>query len=218
MAQVPNVPVAGLQADKRNARLHTDRNRAMIRQSLEEIGPFRSIAVDGEGVIRAGNGVFEQALALGLRVRVVDAAPDELIAVRRRDLTGRQAERAALWDNRTAESGEWDPDGIAALAADGEDIFQGIFEDHELEAWLATRLQDAAGEKRPDRDPGGDPRKQIKPVLYAEEVEVFERALRATGQQNRGQALIEVCRYFLGHHGGRTEGQFDALVESLLEA
>lgn len=74
--------------DPRNARRHPDANKAVIRQSLEEVGAFRSIAVDGDGVIRAGNGVFEQAQALGLKVRVVDAAPDELIAVKRADLRG----------------------------------------------------------------------------------------------------------------------------------
>lgn len=85
-----------LKLDPRNARLHGERNKSVIRQSLEEVGAFRSIAVDGDNVIRAGNGVFEQAQQLGLRVRVIEAQPDELIAVKRKDLRGKRAERAAV--------------------------------------------------------------------------------------------------------------------------
>ena len=52
----------------------------------------------------------------------------------------------------------------------------------------------------------GDKSKQIKPVLYADEVATFERAILATGERNRGQALIEVCRFYIEKH---PEGQFD---------
>ena len=65
-----------LKPDPHNARKHGDRNRALIRQSLQEVGGFRSIAVDGNDIIRAGNGVYEQAKDLGITVRIVDAAPD----------------------------------------------------------------------------------------------------------------------------------------------
>jgi hypothetical protein len=67
-----------LTPDPFNARIHPERNREMIAQSLREAGAFRSIAVDADGVVRAGNGVL----------RLVDARPDELVAVRRRDLRG----------------------------------------------------------------------------------------------------------------------------------
>src|SRR5690349_17052815 len=93
-----------LKSDPRNARKHPEKNRELIRSSLKEIGAFRSIAVDGDGIVRAGNGVFEEAKEMGLKVRVVDAAPDELIAVKRKDLKGKKAERAALLDNRASET------------------------------------------------------------------------------------------------------------------
>ena len=57
-------------------RRHPRRNQELIRRSLEEVGPFRSIALDGDGIVRAGNGVLEQAQALGLKVRVVEAKAD----------------------------------------------------------------------------------------------------------------------------------------------
>ena len=40
-------------------------------------------------------------------------------------------------------------------------------------------------------------RKQIKPVLYAADISTFEEAIKATGLINRGEALIEVCRFYL---------------------
>lgn len=72
--------MSDLQFDPKNARRHGEENKKLIRQSLQEVGPFRSIAVDGQNIVRAGNGVFEQARELGLKVRIIEAAPDELIA------------------------------------------------------------------------------------------------------------------------------------------
>jgi DNA modification methylase len=116
-----------LRPDPKNARLHPDANKAMIRQSLEEVGPFRSIAVDGEGIVRAGNGVFEQAQALGLKVRIVEAGRDELIAVQRADLVGADAERAALLDNRAGETSAWDVDVLQALEAERPEVIDGLW-------------------------------------------------------------------------------------------
>lgn len=114
--------------DPQNARKHPEENKALIRKSLEEIGPFRSIAVDGDGIIRAGNGVFEQAQEMGLKLRIVEAAPDELIAVKRPDLTGEKAIRAAILDNRTGELAEWDGEVLALLKESQPEVLEGMFD------------------------------------------------------------------------------------------
>lgn len=49
-----------------------------------------------------------------------------------------------------------------------------------------------------------DRKKLIKPVLYVEDVSIFERAIHATGLRNRGEAIVEICRYYLGEN--ETEG------------
>lgn len=105
-----------LRPDSRNARLHSARNKSLIARSLQEVGAGRSILVDGENIVRAGNGVFEQAQKLGLKIRIVDGKADELIAVRRKDLRGARAVQAAVLDNRTTELSDWDPDVLADLA------------------------------------------------------------------------------------------------------
>ena len=48
-----------IKLDKRNYRKHNDRNKELINQSLGELGAGRSILIDNENEIIAGNGVFE---------------------------------------------------------------------------------------------------------------------------------------------------------------
>jgi DNA modification methylase len=141
-----------LKSDPRNARKHPEKNRELIRNSLKEIGPFRSIAVDGDGIVRAGNGVFEEAKEMGLKVRVVDAAPDELIAVKRADIKGKKAERAALLDNRASETSEWDEDVLAEMVKD-DGLLDGIFSEEDLISILGQDAQSAQGMTDPDDIP-----------------------------------------------------------------
>jgi len=202
--------MAELKPDPKNARRHTPRNRDLIRRSLQEVGPFRSIGVDGEGIVRAGNGVYEQAQQLGLKIRVVEAAPDELIAVKRPDLTGAAAERAALYDNQAGELSEWDTGVLAQIASEAPQVLDGIFDDGDLAAMLAEAgeldqveadLMGEGREKAPDLKSGlGDTNAKIKPVIYARDLADFERAIRATGLPNRGEALMRICRFYLEHY------------------
>src|SRR3990167_6056421 len=134
--RTPKRSALNLRPDPHNIRKHNERNQKMIRQSLEEVGGFRSIAVDGDGIVRAGNGVYEQAQALGMKGRVVDASPDEVIAVRRPDLKGKKAIRAAILDNRAGELSEWDLD---VLAATPDDLLAGLWDERELEAIVEAR-------------------------------------------------------------------------------
>jgi hypothetical protein len=126
------MPPNDLSLDPRNARKHGPKNHALVNQSLQETGPFRSIAIDGDGIIRAGNTVYEEATKLGLKIKVVQAAPDELIAVQRQDLTGDRAERAALWDNRTAETAEWDTQILDWLNQNKPQVVEGIWDAQSL--------------------------------------------------------------------------------------
>lgn len=137
--------------DPRNARLHPKENQEMIRKSLEEVGAFRSIAIDGDNIIRAGNGVFEQAQQLGLKVKVVEAAPDELIAVKRPDLTGEKAERAAMYDNRTGELSEWDADVLLWLKDNEPQVVDSLFTKEE---WREFADQSGDSGAEPPADPG----------------------------------------------------------------
>jgi len=122
-----------LKLDPKNARQRTDRNRETIAKSLSEFGAARSIVIDKDGVVRAGNGTFEEAEKAGLKVRVIKGKPDELIAVQRDDWDESQATAYALVDNRSSELAEWDFDQLKESIGN-----------------LSERLQQAIGFDRED--------------------------------------------------------------------
>ncbi len=96
--------------DKRNYRKHSDKNKELINKSLEECGAGRSILVDNEGEIIAGNGVYEQAQQLNMPVKVIETDGTELVVVKRTDLAtdDERRKRLAVMDNSTSDSSEFD--------------------------------------------------------------------------------------------------------------
>jgi len=118
--------IADLKPDPTNARKHSARNIGMIVDSLQKVGAARSIVIDEDDVILAGNGVIEAAAEAGIeQVRIVEADGNEIIAVRRSGLTDEQKAKLALWDNRAAELAEWDQQALGELAEkqDLSDLF-----------------------------------------------------------------------------------------------
>ena len=96
--------------DKRNYRIHTDENKDLIKKSLLECGAGRSILLDNENSIIAGNGVFEQAEELNIPVRIIETNGEELIAVKRTDLSTDDEKRRklAVFDNSTSDTSFFD--------------------------------------------------------------------------------------------------------------
>ena len=133
--------VQDLTFDPKNPRRRTERGEALLQQSLQEVGAARSIVIDENNVILAGNGTVEAAGQIGIsRVRIVEADGEEIIAVRRSGLTDEQKRRLSLLDNRTAELAEWDTEQL--LEFDGLE-----------ELWTDWELQDMEI-KEPAFDPG----------------------------------------------------------------
>lgn len=123
--------VADLKHDPENARIHNERNLAMIAASLDAVGAARSIVIDENNVVLAGNGVLDAAVRTGIeRVQVIDADGETIIAVRRVGLTSTQKIRLALFDNRTAEIATWSADQI--LADEELHLLDDIFTPQEL--------------------------------------------------------------------------------------
>lgn len=102
--------------DKRNYRKHDDKNKNIIRKSLEELGAGRSVLVDNEGSLIAGNGVYEQAKKLKIPVKVVETDGSELVVVKRTDLRTNDEKRRklALADNAASDLSDWDEDLLRA--------------------------------------------------------------------------------------------------------
>lgn len=123
--------LADLTPDRVNARRHNPRNVGMLVDSLQQVGAARSIVVDEEGTILAGNATVEAAGEAGIhKVRSIEADGNEIIAVVRRGLSQEQKTKLALFDNRTAELADWDPEILAELV--NTKILDGMFSDKEL--------------------------------------------------------------------------------------
>lgn len=108
--------IKDLKSDHKNARRRTDRSAELIKESLQRYGAARSIVIDEDNRILAGNGTIEGAKEAGInRIRVIETDGDELIAVRRTGLTEEQKVGLALADNRTADLSEWDQEMLNRL-------------------------------------------------------------------------------------------------------
>jgi hypothetical protein len=143
------IHISELVPDPKNARQHTPRGLGMIEDSLQEVGAARSIVIDENNRILAGNQTTEAAANVGLEdVMIVDAPGDKLVAVRRSNLTEQQKTRLALWDNRSAEVATWSSEMLAKMQQEDEALLQGLFRADELEAILGDLAQE------PVADPG----------------------------------------------------------------
>ncbi len=158
--------------DPSNARRHSQRNVDAIKSSLRRFGQQRPIIVDGQDVVRAGNGTLAAALQLGWKQ----------IAIVRSELSGPEMTAFAIADNRTAELAEWDDDVLAAelggLQEDGIDLAELGFTDRDLKKLLGDDL------------PGGDGGADAKFLIVvtctteADQARLIER-LQADGRTCR---------------------------------
>lgn len=105
---------ADLIQDENNYRKHSETNKARIRKSIDEAGLGRSVVIDADGVLIAGNGV-QQVIDKDTPVRVVETDGTELVVVKRTDLHTDDPRRKTLAfaDNATADDVEWDFEAIA---------------------------------------------------------------------------------------------------------
>jgi hypothetical protein len=115
--------ITDLQQDSRNANKGTKRGVDSVEQSLRKYGTGRSILVDVNGKIIAGNKTALSAESAGLLdVIVIPSDGTKLIVVQRTDLdleTDAKAKALAVADNRTAELGlEWDTDVLKDLSTE----------------------------------------------------------------------------------------------------
>ena len=99
-----------IKMDSRNYRKHNDRNKDLIRKSLNECGAGRSIVIDNNDEIIAGNGIYEQAQELGIKTKIVETDGSELVVVKRTDLNtdDEKRKKLAIMDNSTSDSSEFD--------------------------------------------------------------------------------------------------------------
>lgn len=121
--------IKDLKSDHKNARKRTDRSASLIKESLERYGAARSIVIDEDNRILAGNGTIEGAKAAGIKnLRVIETDGAEIIAVKRTGLSEEEKVGLALADNRTSDLSDWDADMLKQLSEE-QDIAPWFEED-----------------------------------------------------------------------------------------
>jgi hypothetical protein len=134
------------------------------------------------------------------------------VRVASRELTERERQQLTVYLHKGA-AGEWNFEELANWGIE-DDLITWGFDDIAaiVEASEITTIGEG-NDKNSDRALG-DKRKQVKPVIYADEIADFEKAIVATGLQNRGEAIMAICRFYLEQHDdGQKEGQFNVSFE-----
>ena len=143
MAKTYEVEIGQLIPDDKNFNRGTGEGREMIRRSLQEFGAGRSVLVDKDMRIIAGNKTHENADAANIKkVIVVETDGTELVAVKRTDveLDSREGREMALADNATAKVNlEWDVDAMTEVSEE-----YGI----DLDDWGVDFMMDEPVEKQ----------------------------------------------------------------------
>ncbi len=123
--EIEKIDISKLKFDPRNARMHDERNIEAVIGSLKEFGQQRPIIIDGDNVVRAGNGLLEAAKSLGWKK----------IDVVKTDLEGSDLLAYGIADNRTSELSDWDykvlGEHFTELAAQDFDIEATGFAEYE---------------------------------------------------------------------------------------
>lgn len=144
------------QPDPANANVGSERGLRALDDSLSKYGAGRSILVDKNGYVIAGNKTLERAHDLGIEdVVEIDSDGHTLIAVRRTDLdllTDTKARELAYADNRVAEIDlSWNAEQLLADLNAGADLSQFWRED-ELQALLDGLVDTPAQDPGPQID------------------------------------------------------------------
>jgi len=120
------IKIIDLVPDDVNANKGTDKGRELVEKSFKELGAGRSILIDKDNKVIAGNKSTEAAKKAGLKVRVIETDGTELIAVKRTDveLDSKKGRELAIADNATAQAGlAWD-----------EEVLQQFNEEWDIDA------------------------------------------------------------------------------------
>ena len=111
------IDIEELRQDTLNFNKGTYEGEGLIKKSLERFKAGRSVLIDKNNNIIAGNKTVSAAATMGMKVRVIETTGDELVAVKRTDidLDSKEGRELALADNRTAQINlAWDEPNIEA--------------------------------------------------------------------------------------------------------
>jgi hypothetical protein len=176
MAKVIETNIEQLIPDNKNFNKGTEFGQHLIENSMRKFGAGRSILLDKNNRIIAGNKATENAGAIGIEdVIIVETDGTKLVAVKRTDidLDSAKGRELALADNATAK---------ANLAWDEENVTQ-VCEQYniDIEDWGIPEF-----EEHEDDEPEDDDKKDISTRLVVECGDVVKLSLLFSELQDRG--------------------------------
>lgn len=203
---------APVHLDPENTRIHDKRNKESINKSLTELGPGRSVCVDENGKLLAGNGTYEEAVKLGKKVLIVEGDRDTLVVVQRKDLTEVEKIRMSLWDNHASDLSRNDNDAIKRIAVSHpkQTILEGIFSPKDQSKILrehenAQELAEGGAADAPGLLPNSNVlpesgTRMIQIFLESDNVTSFQRMVRQIGKtlfpnaKNNTEQIVEIVK------------------------
>lgn len=158
------IEVDALVEDPDNPRGHTDANIEMIHDSIKAVGFGRSILLDEDNVVRAGNGTLRAAKKAGLKkVRVIEVSGDEIVALKRTNLTDQQKKLVPLFDNRAGELATWNVNVLRKLTDEERTRF---FNDKDFRALVKANMVNE------DADPGNGQAQNEPTIEHEHTIEI----------------------------------------------
>lgn len=160
--------------DNKNFNKHTEYGMHILEESIRKFGLGRSILIDKNNRIIAGNGVVETASQIDLdKVLVVETMGNTLVAVKRNDidLDSSKGRELALADNATSKANiSWDNEMIMQCASQF---------DFDPEDWGVSMPE-------PEEEEQDEPKKDIDTRLIVECGDVTKLSLLFSELQDRG--------------------------------
>lgn len=187
--------IEDLTLDPQNARKRTERSHGTIVKSLEKFGGMRSIVLDDQNRVRAGNGTVEAAAQIGIhKVRIIDADGHEIIAVRRKGLSEEEWKTYAIADNRSSELSEWEPEVLLEYMDEGVDLSQFWYEEELQSLWEdAAQLNDGGDFEDEDGGSGVDSDRYVIPiVLNPRENQIWQAVKRGYGLKDDKKVFLKL--------------------------
>lgn len=162
--------------DSHNYRKHSDKNKELIKKSITETGFGRSVLIDSENCLIAGNGVVSQ-LPKDTKIKVIETDGTDLVVVKRTDLKTNDQKRKELArnDNATADHVEWD----------GLELSQD-FSPEEMQGWeIDVQTLETSADDFPELPDGdGNGFEQMTFTLSNRQAQIVKDALAKAKKSN----------------------------------
>lgn len=199
-----------LLANPKNWRLHPKYQQEVLAGSLDEIGWVDEITVNRlTGFVTDGHARVALAISRGEKsvpTRYVELTEEEeaLILAAKDPIGSLAVPDLSIFGDLVS--------GISVSNEVLSGMLYSFLDDANASSLKDVPSADGDGSESADRNLGDKQAVKVKPVLYVSQIAVLERALCATGNANRGEALIEICNAYLKQ---KPEGQFDIPTESI---